>query len=162
AAGFVALKTVPGVAEVAAPMLGGPTRRDPSDLLALVALAPTWWWLSPGVGGSPRQAARIACDVGASLLPILGCLGARLATPATACLPRTAVTKLVSRGEAIYARVDEDSGAVRWARSDDNGRTWRATSAPAGESSDPSAPSGTTPLLPEPPGPQTACVGDGT
>lgn len=44
--GFTALKTVPGAAELAAPILGGVTLRDPTDLIALAVLAPLWWWLS--------------------------------------------------------------------------------------------------------------------
>ena len=42
AIGFVALKTVPGVAELAAPVMGGVTRRDPADLLALAVLPFVW------------------------------------------------------------------------------------------------------------------------
>lgn len=47
AVGFVALKTVPGVAELAAPILGGVTRRDPGDLVGLLALPLLWWVLDP-------------------------------------------------------------------------------------------------------------------
>ena len=45
AVGFAALKTVPGVAEWAAPVLGGVSRRDPTDLAALLVLVPTVRWL---------------------------------------------------------------------------------------------------------------------
>ncbi len=44
--GFIALKTIPGVAELAAPLLGGGvTLRDASDLIALAVLPPLWWVL---------------------------------------------------------------------------------------------------------------------
>lgn len=42
AVGFVALKTVPGVAEAAAPILGGVTLRDATDIIGLLALIPAW------------------------------------------------------------------------------------------------------------------------
>ncbi len=42
AIGFVALKTITAVAVAAAPVLGGTTRTDPTDLFALVVLIPLW------------------------------------------------------------------------------------------------------------------------
>src|SRR5690606_21033815 len=44
---FGLLKLAPGVAETAAPVLGGVTRRDPTDLLALTVLLPIWLALRP-------------------------------------------------------------------------------------------------------------------
>lgn len=51
ALGFAALKMVPGVAELAAPVLGGVTRRDPTDLFGLLALVPVWF----AVGAQPPE-----------------------------------------------------------------------------------------------------------
>ena len=39
---FVGLKTVPGVAEAASPLLGGTTLRDATDLIAIVVLPLVW------------------------------------------------------------------------------------------------------------------------
>lgn len=46
AVAFAALKTVPAVAVMATPVLGGTTRTDPGDLIALVVLFPLWWWIA--------------------------------------------------------------------------------------------------------------------
>ena len=43
--GFVVLKSVPAAPEWAAPLFGGVTRTDPTDLVALVALVPLWMWV---------------------------------------------------------------------------------------------------------------------
>jgi hypothetical protein len=45
AVAFTALKTIPGAAEAAAPVLGGITRRDSTNLAALAALIPLGVWL---------------------------------------------------------------------------------------------------------------------
>lgn len=45
AVAFVGLKSVPVVAVWAAPVLGGVTRTDPTDLMALAVLAPLWRWV---------------------------------------------------------------------------------------------------------------------
>lgn len=52
AAAFVVLKVVPGGAEAASPILGGVTRRDPTDLLGLLALLPLWPLLAAPAGPS--------------------------------------------------------------------------------------------------------------
>jgi hypothetical protein len=53
AAGFAALKTVPGVAEAARPLLGGVTLRDAGDLVALAVLPPLAWLLRSTPSPSP-------------------------------------------------------------------------------------------------------------
>jgi len=45
AIGFTALKAVPGINQLVAPLLGGVTLTDRTDLIALAALVPTYWWL---------------------------------------------------------------------------------------------------------------------
>ena len=73
---FTALKTVPGVAEEIAPLLGGGVvLRDPSDLIALGVLAPLWWLLQherPDQGSRNRRGWQA-----------LGLVAAVLATTAT-------------------------------------------------------------------------------
>jgi hypothetical protein len=85
AVGFSLLKTVPIVAEWAAPVLGGVTRTDPSDLLALLALVPLWWRLRPGaaVGVGDRGLSRTV--LGRTVLSVALVSGAVFATTATSC-----------------------------------------------------------------------------
>ncbi|MFV0253338.1 MAG: hypothetical protein ACK5H2_08365 [Beutenbergiaceae bacterium] len=45
AAAFTLLKTVPGAPALAAPVLGGRTLSDATDLVALTVLVPVWLWL---------------------------------------------------------------------------------------------------------------------
>lgn len=114
--GFVALKVVPGVAELATPFLGGETLRDPSDLLALVVLMPMWASL---VGGaSVRAAARRR----ATVLPMAGAAAAVLTATATSCGHPPAVLEVLVDGGAFYALTD----AAEWATSDDGVR-WAPT-----------------------------------
>ena len=83
AVAFVALKVVPGGAEAAAPVLGGVTLRDPTDLLALLALLPLWSWLgSPvepdapsGPAGSDAGSAQMGARSAIAPVP-LGATGA--------------------------------------------------------------------------------------
>ena len=53
AVGFAALKLSPPVAMIAAPILGGVTRSDPTDLVGLVALVPAWLFLGRVTGSDP-------------------------------------------------------------------------------------------------------------
>lgn len=55
---FGLLKLAPSVAEAAAPLLGGVTRRDPSDLLALTVLLPIWLVLRPRRSPVPSPTGR--------------------------------------------------------------------------------------------------------
>ncbi|MBX3287470.1 MAG: hypothetical protein KF703_19135 [Actinobacteria bacterium] len=114
--GFVALKVLPGVAEAAAPVLGGVTLRDASDLLALVVLVPTWAVLRSWEGPAPVVVERHAPDrrerglgtahsqrgwqgvraVLATGLPLLGAVVATFTATATSCGPDPAVTQVVA------------------------------------------------------------------
>jgi len=141
-AGFVALKTVPGVAEVAAPLLGGVTRRDATDLIAIGVLVPAGVLMHrsgrPAVDhrsarrtrpighAGPAPAAR-----GLAVLPVLGAVVAVFATTATACGPRPAVDRLVVVDGVVYAEVVFGAGPSQWASTDD-GTTWTKAPQPPG------------------------------
>lgn len=134
AIGFVALKAVPGVNVLAAPVLGGVTHTDPTDLVALAMLVPTFLRLGrplrePGDAEQepPRQWRRWVlggCALGAAVL----------ATTATSCPPPEGVTTLavdddrIFAGITYYAELDAysyGSGSdVSWWVSDDGGRSW--------------------------------------
>jgi hypothetical protein len=111
---FTLLKTVPVVARWAAPVLGGVTRTDPWDLLALVVLVPVWWWLrhaptSPRTGPRPAAFALQALLVGAAVF----------ATTATSCDTK-GVGAIHFYDGALLATTDGTEY-----RSDDGGATWQ-------------------------------------
>ena len=157
-AGFVALKAVPGVAEAARPLLGGVTRRDATDLVALAVLPPLAWLLRtprplrpPGTARGRRVAA---------VLPLIGTVGAVLTATATSCAPKPAVTAIAVDADRIYALVDRADTTSGWAVSQDAGQTWAAGEPPAGDHPDPHLPGDPADI--EPLGPSQACAGDGT
>lgn len=168
--GFVALKTVPGVAERVAPILGGVTARDATDLQALVVLVPVWVALHRS-DRRPRPAPQPASDrpssawprlaaLSATILPIFGATFAMVATTATSCAPRPAVDRIVVDHGVVYAEVTRGWGSSQWARMSDDGRTWvKATQPPAGTT--PSDP-GSNPYDAKPTGPLRSCSPDGT
>ncbi len=111
---FALLKTQPVVAVWAEPVLGGATRTDPWDLLALVALVPLWPWVS-------RRRARPATSPRPELLlplqiVVVSC--AVFATTATSCQSDAVDALAYSDGSVFVA---SDSAVYR---SDDFGRTW--------------------------------------
>lgn len=139
ALGFVALKTVPGAAEAAAPVLGGVTSRDPTDLVGLLALLPLWRWTSgrlpcdpdpeklvrPGVAGAPPLPVSRA---GSRALPLAAASLGLVALTATSPPPDPPeVVSLWVAGSTVYAEVtsehDSDDPAT-WAMSTDGGRSW--------------------------------------
>lgn len=123
--GFLALKTVPHVAVLAAPLLGGVTVRDPTDLVALVALWPAYRL----AGGRPARP-----SLGVAAGPVLTSVGAvslLLTLTATSGRVPDVVDGFVDGGDGrTYARVASDYGDPRWAVTADGGRTWVAASAP--------------------------------
>lgn len=145
AVAFTLLKTTPGVAELAAPLLGGITRRDPSDIIALAILIPLQRLLADppvttrpsrltiGHGHTARIGARVQAACGVAL-PLVGGVLAVGATTATSCGPTPAVTQVAARGDAFYALIDNGWKDPDWARSVDGGRTWVASEAPEGAS----------------------------
>jgi len=109
---FAALKTVPAVGVLAAPLLGGPTLRDRSDLVALLVLWP--------LGGLATRQGAVAStrvhDGWGTIGAVFVVLGAVFATSATSCSPGSAVSEVAldaqGRVLAHYASVDdpEDDG----------------------------------------------------
>ena len=121
--GFVALKTVPGVAEVVSPLLGGVTRRDTTDLVALVALIPTTHWLTQRL--QLPSARDFATLVGVMSVGVV----ALLATTGTSCsAPARVDVSVASDGELVAAIVRERS-KPEWAESRD-GIVWRSVVRP--------------------------------
>lgn len=136
AVGFIVLKAVPGGAQLAAPLLGGITRQDPTDLIALIALVPLAAILTrreqrrsevsrPNSNAPARSAARAS-----AVLPIIGATLAMFATTATSCSARPAVDRLVVEEGIVYAGVTSGYGPLRWAQTDDGGRSWREAEDP--------------------------------
>lgn len=170
AIGFAALKTVPGVAELVSPVLGGVTLRDGTDLLALGTLVPVWWWLTMSgeqsnpsddvsPAATPRSGAQVNWrELGAATLPVLSVCVAVAVGTATSCEPEPAVIRVVTVGDLVVAEMTEGFAGSNWARSDDAGQTWVESSSPgpnfeddATDEAEPEAKS---------PGPPQACRGD--
>lgn len=130
ALGFVALKTVPGVGELAEPLLGGVTRRDPTDVLGLVALPLAWWRM--GDAPEPRRprptstTLSLRRDTTRRVGSILGGSVAVLAVTATSYELPPHVTELrVDDEGAVYARLlDVELDRSTWAVSTDGGTSW--------------------------------------
>ena len=108
---FTALKTVPIVAVWAAPVLGGVTRTDPTDLVALIVLVPLSRWMS---GPRRPQADRRAWIVAVQIVAVSTAV---FATTATSCDPG-GVHDVGRIGDGRLRAIG--TGAV----SDDGGRTW--------------------------------------
>lgn len=139
---FTVVKTVPGVAELVAPILGGVTRRDPSDVVGLVGLVPLWF----GSRRSERSTATATTTAVASSPSRRATAGRRrvLATcaPVVAVVALTATSQpnppevrtLATDGATVYAemgvRGSYAATDVSWAASTDGGRTWEPTRTP--------------------------------
>ncbi len=114
AAAFTLLKTVGSVAVVASPVLGGVTRTDATDLVALVVLVPVWRWL---VGRPPGDARLVSSWV--VPLKVVSLCGVALATSATSCATDE-VYRVDTVDGVVVARADDGTFASR-----DGGRTWQ-------------------------------------
>jgi hypothetical protein len=169
--GFMLLKAVPGVAEAAAPVLGGVTARDLGDLLALGVLVPLALMLSSSGGvttASPARpvrptrrrgsgARRVSRGV-STASPLVGAVAAVVTATATSCGPDPAVTRVVGQDSAVYAFIDRGYEDGIWARSTDGGQTWNRTREPNGAGpADASTDPGGRPHL----GPPKVCGDDG-
>lgn len=169
ATAFALLKTVPGLAEVSAPFLGGVTRRDHTDLVALVVLFPLDWLLrrrqavieqaedDDSVAAREPSRFRAALATLAGVSPVFWLVAAVVATSATSCGPSPAVTEVAADGPDLFAFVDQGWGDGRWAVSRDGGQTWARSAPPPGrrpitESRDP--------YVDSPSGPTEACAVD--
>lgn len=131
---FTALKTVPGAAEVVAPLLGGVTRRDPTDVVGLVGLVPLWF--GPRRRRAPVAPRRtvLAATGRRRVLSVCGPLVAVVALTATSRTNPPEVRSLATDGATVYAEVGVRGSYaptdVSWAASTDGGRTWEPTAAP--------------------------------
>jgi hypothetical protein len=142
AVAFAALKTVPGVAELAAPILGGLTRRDPMDVMAIAVLPFVLNWLTRRVERQSLSAQKV--------LSLTTLVLSVFAIGATMCDGPSGVQSFTVRGSSVWTPVSKenetDSG---WVRSDDGGATFVAAEAPPGQSVEP------PPLF------NTACLSNG-
>jgi hypothetical protein len=114
AVSFGLLKAVPFVAEWSAPVLGGVTRTDPFDLLALLVLVPVWWWLrsrpAVGVDGQARHR---------TVLRIALVSAAVFATSATSCDTKGVGAIYVYDGVLLASASDGEYISA------DGGTTWQ-------------------------------------
>ena len=109
---FTLLKTVPAVANAAVPLLGGRTRTDPTDVLALLALVPLWQWLArPAPAPTDRRGWVVAMQVVAVSTAVF-------ATTSSGCSPdgvsefrATANGSLITDSFPTYLSSD---GGVTW------------------------------------------------
>jgi hypothetical protein len=153
AAGFVALKTAPGVAEAAKPLLGGVTRRDPSDLVGLLLLPCVWRALgtsdtrargtartSAGREARPQASApaivpspagpdhrSAAAWIRKVFPPVAGVALSTLALTATSQAAVTEVVSLSVTGTTGFAELtesDRPDEPSHWGISTDGGSTW--------------------------------------
>jgi len=114
--GFAALKLSPSVASLAAPLLGGVTRTDPTDLIALLALGPAHRFLARTGPASPAAIAPPSPGPGRLALftrPALTVLVLFLAVPAITATspcgdPPLIDTLAVSTDGRIYTHVSGD------------------------------------------------------
>jgi hypothetical protein len=111
AVAFTLLKTVPAVASWSAPVLGGVTRTDPTDLIALVVLVPIARWARRSVTDGPP-------NEWAFPLRLLLVGAAVFATTATSCGVEGVVGVAVN-GDRVIA-----STSAGVYESTDGGRTW--------------------------------------
>lgn len=118
---FLALKTVLAAAEFAAPVLGGLTRLDPSDLIALVVLPAVWWALARPRPDADARSKRA--------LQIFGLVAAILAVSATSKGPEQ-VDHVWFEGRSFFADVTAQGRIVRF-HSEDDGRNWTPEVLPA-------------------------------
>lgn len=141
--GFVALKTVPGVAELAAPILGGTTLRDATDLIGLAALIPLWGLMAdppPVATDAAPMTTRAAMPVTSQskrrvrrTVQALGLLAAVMATTATSDDDPPSVAGLERVDDALYVSVRNDrydESYESWRVSTDGGMTWESASSP--------------------------------
>lgn len=126
ALGFTLLKTVPIVAVVAAPVLGGVTRTDPIDLVGLVPLVPLWRGLRRLPERPPRQRISSAPARGPqgparSLITIVGVAAAVLGITATSYTHNDPEELRIEDGAIVVWIAGDHLG---WHRSVDRGQTW--------------------------------------
>lgn len=130
AAAFVALKTTLPVAELVAPALGGVTRRDPTDLVALAALLPLARWLRrahPGPvaspAGPPAKAPAMQRSASSVVMTFVAMSAAVFATTGSSCDADPVVIGIMADSERVVAILR----GARHTASTDGGLTWDET-----------------------------------
>ena len=127
AAGFAAMKLSGWIAVQAAPLLGGQTLQDHSDLIALVAVVPAYRLARRFNSTAERSWIRVA-------LGIVSLSVALIAVTGTSCAIDPAVDGFVVEPDRVWAHMDRSRSypeQPEWALSLDGGRTWAETPAPA-------------------------------
>lgn len=136
-AAFTALKVVPGCADLVAPLLGGTSIRDATDLVALLVVLPSAHWVSRRFAAAPPRRPR-RWQSGSRTLAVAALGAVVLTTTATSCAVAPQVDAIVTTSDGtVFAHVKDTSydasgnevDASVWARSDDGGRTYRRASA---------------------------------
>ncbi len=126
AVAFAALKTVPAVADLAVPVLGGRTLTDATDLVALLALVPLWYWMH----ATDRSDMVVSSPVAGVVLlsaRIIGVGAAVAVTSATSCL-EAGVNRVYFAGDDVVATTDTERYV-----STDGGRSWDLYTVPFDE-----------------------------
>lgn len=124
--GFAAIKLARPAAVLAAPLLGGITRQDRTDLVALLALVPAHHFAARA---APARRERSMASVAVALVAVGA---AASAVGATSCLAPPSVSAFVVGDDGmVFARIDGESTgaggttpAPTWAASSDGGRSW--------------------------------------
>jgi hypothetical protein len=143
AVGFASIKLWPQAAVLAAPLLGGMTRQDPTDLVALVMVWPGYRF-AVRVARLPPEPSAARSVLGVTVGMVL-----LLSVTATSCAGLPSVEGFVIDANGRLYTTWGAGGAVR-AVSEDGGRSWREV---AGPPSGP--PSGAQQMLA-----RQACAGD--
>lgn len=118
-AGFLAIKTSTDAALWVAPVIGGVTRQDATDLLALLVLWPSYSLATQGI----RQG-RGSLTPSRVLLFAASAAVALFSMTATSCNPDPIVEGFAHEGDVLFAHI-EDYPKGRWAMTADGGRTWK-------------------------------------
>lgn len=115
--GFLAIKLSTDAAVLVAPLIGGVTRQDPTDLFALAALWPAHSFalqkIDQGHRPIPSRSLLVASSAAVALFSMT----------ATSCSPPPIVERFAVEGGMLFAHISEYSNN-RWASSADGGRTW--------------------------------------
>ena len=127
AAGFIAIKLSATAAMVVAPVLGGVTLQDPSDLLALAVLPLAVRHVRTTSRWIPNRTSFWAALQQVVLALVLGVT--MLTVTATSCPAWPSVAWIVEDGDGLFALIREDleTGSDVFYASNDGGRTWEAT-----------------------------------
>ena len=122
---FAALKTVGSVADAAAPLLGGRTLTDATDLAALLVLVPLWRWMQqPSADAEVGAVASRAAVWGTATLKMIALAMAALATSATSCFPVGVESVVASDRGFVVSTPDGPFESL------DGGETWLSLSGP--------------------------------